>query len=438
MMLVIFPILMRTASLTLYDTMDVTVHNQYPDVELVSPVYFCNHCTCNEYPIRRTDGGAMMNTDIRFDIGKLPGGIWMYEVQRKGSTESDHQSSTDTISTEVVEDTSKIVRLLMIWKIEDPEEPEVCIILVEHSNELVLNEDKLAQLYDKANDRFYKFYDSFQSTWLVCDNTVLKATYKIVWERGLELEITISEGVKDEYPMKPMWIDSERQVSSLMVIYSMLIYIVSLTLQSAVDVTIHNLCADIELTSPVHFIKDAMCHILLPQHVDSESIMKISFRTSMDQDTFGGALLYRLQRKEDTSTNIRLLVIWGWKSYRFYSHVWLIEHESKFIWNEDELKRLYDTYNSRYDIDFSTEEWSLGDDMKLRIVCETSHKGDFEMNIAIFEEDYLLYPTKPLWIDSNRQVSTELMVSCIDLMLSVLFSMIYSQYLFIISVQSST
>jgi hypothetical protein len=181
----------------------------------------------------------------------------------------------------------------------------------------------------------------------------------------------------------------------------MLIYIVSLTLQSTMNVAINNRCSNIELISPVYFIRDATCHIQFPQQVGSKSIMKVKFKAGINQDAFGGVLLYCLQRKEDTSTSIQLLVIWGCKSDNLYSHVRLIEHESTFEWDKDKLKKLHDVYDSQYNISFNADKWLLDDNTKLRTRCETSH-GGLKMNIIIFEEKDLSSPRKPLWVDPKR------------------------------------
>jgi hypothetical protein len=201
---------MCTVSLTLCGAMDMTIYNHYSDIELVSPIYFCNNGTYNEYPVERTNTGAVMNIGLKFGLDKLPGGIVIYEIQRKGDIEPDHQSSTDTTSTKLVEDTLKMMRLLVVWKNKHSGKPIVHIVLVEHSNSLVLDEDKLAQLYNKMDDQFSRNYDSFQSTWLVYDDTALIATYEVVQKEDLGLKIDISQGVESEDTMRPMWIDSER------------------------------------------------------------------------------------------------------------------------------------------------------------------------------------------------------------------------------------
>jgi hypothetical protein len=227
MMLVIFFILTRTVSLTLHTTMDVTVHNRYPDIELVSPICFYNHEKRYECLIEKTGVGTMMKTSFRIEMNELSGGILAYKVQRKGNTKSDCQPNTDTTSTEAIEDASKIMRLLVTWKENDSRDLIIRMLLVEHDNELVLNEDKLEQLYNKVNDipsELYNWilkYDDddgiYKSTWLMCDNTVLKAACELIYEKGRELKVIISEGVRNLDDMKPLWVDSTRQVSYLMI-----------------------------------------------------------------------------------------------------------------------------------------------------------------------------------------------------------------------------
>jgi hypothetical protein len=179
----------------------------------------------------------------------------------------------------------------------------------------------------------------------------------------------------------------------------MLIHMISLTFQSIMNVTIKNQCTDIKLVSPVYFTKDATHHIQVPQQVNIHRIMKTNFTTGTDQNTFGGALLYRLQ--EHISTITQLLVIWGYESDRIYSHTWLIEHESTLAWDKDKLKRLYHAYNSQYDGRFNTEEWIMNHSEKLKIISELSH-GGFEVEIIISEYNTSLSSRIPPWIDSNR------------------------------------
>jgi hypothetical protein len=220
----IFLMLTCTVSLTLHRVIAIAVHNEYPDIELVSPVYFCVDGTYYEYPVERTDKGVMMKFDFRFNPDQdKSGGILMYEIRRKNNEISDRQSSTDTMYAKVIEEASKMMRFLVIWKIKHVAEHKESIMLVEHDSELVLNEDKLAQLYENINEIPYDYY---RYTWSMCNNMVLAIKCEESWRTSFELEITIfkklryqvaTRPMRDDSERKPMWIDSGRQVSSLII-----------------------------------------------------------------------------------------------------------------------------------------------------------------------------------------------------------------------------
>jgi metal-responsive CopG/Arc/MetJ family transcriptional regulator len=144
-----------------------------------------------------------MKIDFKFDLDQdKPGGILVYKVQRKGNTRSNHRSK-------VIDEALRMMRLLVTWRIKSSGHPKVRVMLVEYNNESTLNEDELVQLYEAVNN-IPLGYDTSHFTWLMCDNTVLKAICEIVTREGTVLRITISKGFKNEYVMKPMWIDSER------------------------------------------------------------------------------------------------------------------------------------------------------------------------------------------------------------------------------------
>jgi hypothetical protein len=102
------------------------------------------------------------------------------------------------------------MRLLVTWRVKHPGKPKVNVMLVEYDNGLVLNEDKLAQLYDKANNIILYGHNSFGYIWLMYDNTMLKVTRKLMRKTGLELKITISTVSRNLDTMRLMWIEPER------------------------------------------------------------------------------------------------------------------------------------------------------------------------------------------------------------------------------------
>jgi hypothetical protein len=146
----------------------------------------------------------------------------------------------------------------------------------------------------------------------------------------------------------------------------------------------------------VYFIKDTTCRIKFPQQVDSRNIMKANFITGIDRDTFGGALLYHLQGKEDTPISVQLLVVWRWGLSVFYSDSWIIKHKNILDWDKDRLKELYDIYDSQRELYFLAKDWKLDDNTKLKTKCVPSF--DFKIKVTIYEKSSL----KPLQVDPNR------------------------------------
>jgi hypothetical protein len=217
MMLLISLMLTYTISLTLYNTTIMTIHNQYPNIELASPIYFCNCGTYYEYPVKRMDASTIMTVGFRSNLNQgESSGILMYELRRKSSEGSDHQSDVDVISAKDIEEVLKMTRLLVTWEIKYLEEPKVDAMLVEYDNGLVLDEDRLAKLYEKVNGMPFEVYKwvcvhsvVFERTRLGRVNTVLGAIYKAISEKSFELKMTIS-GIENKYIMKPFWIDPER------------------------------------------------------------------------------------------------------------------------------------------------------------------------------------------------------------------------------------
>jgi hypothetical protein len=188
---------------TLRRTVVITVHNQYPGIELLSPVHFCNRCTHYECHSKRIGDDNMVKIEFRYDFDQdKPGAILMYGLQ--GEAGSNHRSSTN----KVIEDASKMVGLLVAWRIERSRKLKVNKMLVEYSDELVLDEDKLGQLYDKIND-LLPFYTS-KRTWSMSNNTTLAVVYEVVQEASLELEIAIYKRFRDSSTIEPVWIDPTR------------------------------------------------------------------------------------------------------------------------------------------------------------------------------------------------------------------------------------
>jgi hypothetical protein len=196
--------LICNVSFTFPETMVMTIHNLCRDIKLVSPVRFCNRGRYYKYSVKRTNTGIMLKTGFRFALNQdVLTGILMYKMKMKRNTRSNRRSNID----KAIEEESGMMRLLVTWKIEHFGQLKVNVMPVEYDDELVLNEDKSAQLYEKVNDIPTNYY---RNTWLMHDNTVLAVAHEAMWKNDLELNIAVSKGVKDEHTSQPMWIDPKR------------------------------------------------------------------------------------------------------------------------------------------------------------------------------------------------------------------------------------
>jgi hypothetical protein len=205
----------------------------------------------------------------------------------------------------------------------------------------------------------------------------------------------------------------------MMMIASMLILIVGLRLQLPSYVTIHNRCSNTKLVSPVYFSNDAVCPKLFSQQANIGTEMKASFEVNTTRVDFESALLFKLQRYYDnqysmsTSTtgvdkdeamHVYMLVAWKVKDSKHFVYVVLVKHNKEFIWNEDNLKKLYYENHDRFKEYSGTisDTWLMDDSMALETTFRVRDlEGSFELSISISEErdDYAI---KPFYIDLER------------------------------------
>jgi hypothetical protein len=203
-------------------------------------------------------------------------------------------------------------------------------------------------------------------------------------------------------------------------VVTMLTYVISLELQLSSRIIIYNQCTKVELVSPVHFSKGAVCPKISGQQIDIGAKMNVIYEINVIQDEFEGALLYKLQRYSDSQYNtgtstaeankneikfIQMFVAWKMKDSVHFARVALIGHNKDFTWNEDELRKLYDKNHSRlkeYDYILS-DTWHMDNNMTLKTSFKVRNmKGKFELNISISEEEKDDYAIRPLCVDLER------------------------------------
>jgi hypothetical protein len=216
----------------------------------------------------------------------------------------------------------------------------------------------------------------------------------------------------------------------MMIIIIMLMSTIRLDLQLPACVTIHNQCSNIKLVSPVYFGNSVVCSKLSDQQISIGTIMRNYFEIETTQDRPEGTLLYKLQRYSDSPHNmntlitenneakcIQMLVVWKVKDPEPFAHVILVEHTKEFIWNEDELKKLYNKNCGWFEAYDSTTSytWLVDDNLTLKTSLKVSGlkerfrthyivkmRENFELSIFISEEERDEHAMRPLCVDLER------------------------------------
>jgi hypothetical protein len=389
--------------------LDITVHNQHPSLELTSQVYFSNGTACHVSPSRQTDTVSTMVASFETDSRKEAfEGALLYKLQRKHANGAGKQSNSSVTS---IENTETSVHLLVVWDIDD-DHHIFCICLVEYVDDFNWDEDKLQALYWEYIERFYEFYDSNTITWLMRNGTVMKTRRDITYGSDCKLDIVLSEGTWEYGLEEPIKINPKRLVLPLSMLI-MLMYALSLSIPLSFKLNIHNQCSNVDLVFPTYAISDELeCHRPPDYKVCAGYTMKSGFIIKSDDASYG-ALIYRLQRRqlresveisEDASNAANILVVWEMSEFKgLYVDVLLVEHDKRFIWNKDDLGKLYSENSGRFRLfpGSATETWSLDDNVALMTTFKVMNE-DRILDITVSEVERHSYARTPAHIDPER------------------------------------
>jgi hypothetical protein len=236
--------------------------------------------------------------------------------------------------------------------------------------------------------------------------------------------------------------------------FSALICVVSLALQSQVSLNIYNRCCDMDLISPVYFVHGGEWNVIPDHKIGINAIMRSRLELDFGWDILEGALIYRIHKytapnefiqdesEHQPQTNnltssdyfthdeesyvvpdleayddddvmsdlirdepkcIQLLVTWYGKHAReLYVRALLIEHDQKFNWDKDKLRRLYQKYWHVLETQFDTikNKWLLCDTTVLATAVKVMNGGR-RWNILISKGTK--YNVKRLlWVNTAR------------------------------------
>jgi hypothetical protein len=185
----------------------VFAHNKCSNFELASPAYFGRNTIWHILHDQKVDANVMTGVSFGREIFKVEfASALIYKLQRKRRLESNDQTDTDNTSTK---DISTSLQLLVIWRSNSRYRDglRVRALLIKHSNAIIWNEDILEKLHSMQlallrDDIIVK------DTWLLDNTTVLMTVSK--WrEMDYATVITISEGIKKDDSMEPLWVSSD-------------------------------------------------------------------------------------------------------------------------------------------------------------------------------------------------------------------------------------
>jgi hypothetical protein len=176
-------------------TMEVNIHNQCSDFELLYPMYFnsgankCKHC-------RRTDSVNTRNVDLVPFLSTFRGAT-TYILKSRYFKPSNQYDSTH-------------IRLLVAWKSEGYKKFYVFMHILECNNWVKWDEIKLDEYCQRYARQLCTYTGPIEDTLLTPDGTILITRLELDFtQRDGVLNITISEGVKDDHTRRPEWFNSK-------------------------------------------------------------------------------------------------------------------------------------------------------------------------------------------------------------------------------------
>jgi hypothetical protein len=204
-MMIVITMLMYTVSFAFQLPACAIIHNQCSNIKLTSPVYFSNGTVFPKLHNQQIDAGTKMKAyfEIEATQNKFVG-VLLYKLQRYSD-----QTHTDIFTAKAVTKPT-CIQILVTWKMKYPKS-FAYIVLLKNIRGLEWNEEKLKKFYNENHDRLKRYSNSTSYKWLIDDKTVLKTTFEVNNSKRVpELNICISEEKKDDYVMRPLWVDVER------------------------------------------------------------------------------------------------------------------------------------------------------------------------------------------------------------------------------------
>jgi hypothetical protein len=196
-----------------------------------------------------------------------------------------------------------------------------------------------------------------------------------------------------------------------MVMFYVLIYAVSLALQSPVSLNIYNQCQGIKLISPVYFIHGGSWNVVPDQEIGINAVMRNLIEFDSGQNILEGILIYKMQRQyaksykfiQHESESIVFLAAWHVDHTKeLHIRALLVKHDGEFDWNEEKLRMLHQKYWHllKTQVDPIENNWLLNDTTVLATTIKVMNGGyKWYVSISKGVKDNI---KRPLQIDVKR------------------------------------
>jgi hypothetical protein len=176
-------------------TMEMNIHNQCSNFSFGESKYFSNSADWNEYPHKAFTAYEMNDNVIPF-LSTFEG-IVMHELHNKHDEPS-------------YEDESKHIQLVVAWKSEGYKKIRMFMHLIEYDKMIDWNRLKLEEYYQRYANQLSTYSGPIKDTRVMRDGTVLTTRLELDFtQRDGVLDITVSEGIKDNHTKISELIDSK-------------------------------------------------------------------------------------------------------------------------------------------------------------------------------------------------------------------------------------
>jgi hypothetical protein len=175
----------------------MSIHNQCSDFKLINQGSFSANIKWNKRPDDEVDAVSMTSAILTSSEAVFEGAL-TYQLQKNPLKSDDQIESTYAL-------------LFVAWKSEGYRKICARACLIEYDKQIKWDGYKSEDYYQRCASQLCAYTDPIKDTWLIHDGTVLMTRLELGFtQRDVVLNITISEGVKNDHARRPEWISTRR------------------------------------------------------------------------------------------------------------------------------------------------------------------------------------------------------------------------------------